>query len=196
MCCILEWGRAVKNLDRRWLVAGIALVLVSLVLVRQMQPEKNDVAYVQTELQAAVDEAETAPVEIKVHVAGAVQHAGVYTLREGQRVEDAVQLAGLAENADVDGLNRAAVLSDGQKIVVPAVGDGQQVADGQLDTLIDLNQADLRQLMTLPGIGEVKAQAILDYREQQGNFKAIEEIQQVQGIGSAIFSQIKNKIKI
>lgn len=187
-----------KNLDKRWLAAGIALVLVSLVLVGQSQPEKDDSAYVQTEMQATFDEA-AEPAEIKVHVAGAVQHAGVYTLQEGQRVEDAIQLAGMAENADVDALNRAAMLSDGQKIVVPIVGnvgETQQAVSGQEDTLIDLNQADLQQLMTLPGIGEVKAQAIIEYREQQGNFKAVEEIQQVRGIGSAIFSQIKNKIKI
>lgn len=185
-----------KNLDKRWLAAGIALVLLSLVLVWQIQPEKNDAPYVQTEMQAAFDEDVAAPAEIKVHVAGAVQHAGVYTLQEGQRVEDAIQLAGMAENADVDALNRAAILSDGQKIVVPVVGEARQDARGQEDDLIDLNQADLQQLMTLPGIGEVKAQAIIDYREQQGNFKTIEDLQQVQGIGSAIFLQIKSKIKI
>ncbi len=185
-----------KNLDKRWLAAGIALVLFSLVLVRQIQPEKHESSYVQTEMQASFDEAEAEPAEIKVHVAGAVQHAGVYTLQEGQRVEDAIQLAGMAENADVDALNRAAILSDGQKIVVPTVGEVQQGASGQEDLLVDLNQADLQQLMTLPGIGEVKAQAIIEYREQQGNFKAIEDIQQVRGIGNAIFLQIKNKIKI
>ena len=64
------------------------------------------------------------------------------------------------------------------------------------DGLISINQADLSQLMTLPGIGEVKAQAILDYRTQHGGFSSIEEIRQVKGIGESIFSQIKNKIKI
>jgi competence protein ComEA len=89
-------------------------------------------------------------------------------------------------------------LSDGQKIVVPVKNAGNQQMEKEAveDGLISINQADLNQLMTLPGIGEVKAQAILEYRTQHGGFSSIEEIRQVNGIGESIFSQIKNKIKI
>ena len=119
-------------------------------------------------------------------------------MHEGDRVEDALQLAGCLPETDADALNRAAVLSDGQKIAVPFKNiegkpNTQEVVE---DGLISINQADLSQLMTLPGIGEVKAQAILDYRTQHGGFSSIEEIRQVKGIGESIFSQIKNKIKI
>ena len=148
----------------------------------------------QPEQQTQLDE--TPQSEIVVHVAGAVKKPGVYTLLEGQRVEDAINLAGLSETADVDALNRAAVLSDGQKIIVPTVGEAEATEMPAESALVDLNQADLQQLMTLPGIGQVKAQAILDYRAQQGLFKKIEDIQQVNGIGAATFAQIKNKIKI
>jgi competence protein ComEA len=73
----------------------------------------------------------------------------------------------------------------------------QQMEEQAIDDgLISINQADLTQLMTLPGIGEVKAQAILEYRTQHGGFSLIEELRQVNGIGESIFSQIKNKIKI
>lgn len=185
-----------KILDKRLLAAAIAVVFILLVALRPTQPTaETEVVYTETEqMQQEMQEA-SAPPELVVHVAGAVKNPGVYTLTEGQRVEDAINLAGLCENADVDALNRAAVLSDGQKIVVPEVGESGPETQAE-SSLVDLNQADLQQLMTLPGIGQVKAQAILDYRAQYGNFQNIEEVQQVSGIGAATFAQIKNKIKI
>ena len=185
-----------KRIDKRWLIAGVFFMVMGCLLVKQLQPAPVEEPFisVQPEQQTQLDEASQP--EIVVHVAGAVQKPGVYTLLEGQRVEDAVNLAGLSETADVDALNRAAVLSDGQKIIVPAVGETEATELSAESTLVDLNQADLQQLMTLPGIGQVKAQAILDYRAQQGMFKQIEEVQQVNGIGAATFAQIKNKIKI
>ena len=185
-----------RNIDKKWLAAGAALLLMVCFFAKQLQPApvEEPIISVQTEQQMQPDE--IPQVEIVVHVAGAVQKSGVYTLREGQRVEDAVNLAGLSENADVDALNRAALVSDGQKIIVPAVGEAEVAETLAESALGDLNQADLQQLMTLPGIGQVKAQAILDYRAQQGLFKNIEQVQQVNGIGAATFAQIKNKIKI
>ncbi len=185
-----------RKIDKKWLVAGVVLLLTVCFFVKQLQsaPVEEPIISVQTEQQMQPDE--IPQVEIVVHVAGAVQKPGVYTLWEGQRVEDAVNLAGLSENADVDALNRAALVSDGQKIIVPAVGEAEVAETSAESALVDLNQADLQQLMTLPGIGQVKAQAILDYRAQQGLFKNIEQVQQVNGIGAATFAQIKNKIKI
>ena len=115
---------------------------------------------------------------------------------EGQRIDDAVALAGVTAQSDVDSLNRAALLSDGQKIIVPVKSEYSSVEVEIDDERINLNQADLGQLMTLPGIGEVKAQAILAYREENGSFSQIEDVQKVHGIGAATFMQIKNKIKI
>ncbi|MBO5366299.1 MAG: SLBB domain-containing protein, partial [Peptococcaceae bacterium] len=114
--------------------------------------------------------------EIVIHIAGAVENPGVYTLTEGQRVEDALQKAGIADNADADALNRAAVLFDGQKIVVPfqteRPADNMETRiepvrtdDTASQTIenekININTANITQLMTLPGIGEVKAGAII-----------------------------------
>ena len=182
------------------LLAGIAVLLIVFLAVQNIPSytSEEEFTYTAEEPTLTADEAEPLNNEIVVHVAGAVEKPGVYTMHEGDRVEDALQLAGCLPETDADALNRAAVLSDGQKIAVPFKNiegkpNTQEVVE---DGLISINQADLSQLMTLPGIGEVKAQAILDYRTQHGGFSSIEEIRQVKGIGESIFSQIKNKIKI
>lgn len=182
------------------LLAGIAVLLIVFLAVQKIPSytSEEEFTYTAEEPTLTADEAEPLNNEIVVHVAGAVKKPGVYTMHEGDRVEDALQLAGCLPETDADALNRAAVLSDGQKIAVPFKNiegkpNTQEVVE---DGLISINQADLSQLMTLPGIGEVKAQAILDYRTQHGGFSSIEEIRQVKGIGESIFSQIKNKIKI
>ncbi len=147
--------------------------------------------------------------EIVVHIAGAVENPGVYTLREGQRVEDALQKAGIADNADADALNRAAVLFDGQKIVVPfqaerpadnmetgiePVRTDDTASQTSENERININTANITQLMTLPGIGEVKASAIIRYRQEHGGFQNIDEVLLVNGIGSGIYAQIADQI--
>ena len=195
-----------QNKKQILIFAGSAVLLLIFMGMRQIMPVAGEsgFAYTAEEQKLQVEEMtelempEQDTAEIVVHVAGAVQKPGVYTLQQGNRIEDALKIAGAAEDADIDALNRAALLTDGQKIVVPykdasASSGNETIVD---DGMVNLNQASLQQLMTLPGIGEVKAQAILDYRVQHGTFSSIEEIQQVNGIGAAIYSQIKNKIKI
>ena len=144
--------------------------------------------------------------EIVVHIAGAVENPGVYTLTEGKRVEDALQKAGIADNADADALNRAAVLFDGQKIVVPfqaernmetgiePVRTDDTVSQTSENKRININTANITQLMALPGIGEVKAGAIIRYRQEHGGFQNIDEVLLVNGIGSGIYAQIIDQI--
>ncbi len=196
-----------QNRKQKWILAGIAAIFILFALLRQLPAitETDDFAYATEEVahtetmadsEAAQDDGAAASAII-VHVAGSVQKPGVYTLQQGQRVEDALQAAGVDVEADIDALNRAAILTDGQKIVVPSKNDAQQIIAQTIDDgMISLNQANLQQLMTLPGIGEVKAQAILDYRAQYGSFSSIEEIKQVSGIGEVIYGQIESKIKI
>lgn len=138
----------------------------------------------------------TPPQELVVYVTGEVISPDVYTLPPGaDRVSDAIAAAGgFTENADIDSVNQAAMLSDGQHIRVSAIGE--QLADtSQSDSsLIDINTASLELLQTLTGIGPVKAQAIIDYRQSNGPFARIEDILNVQGIGEATFESIKDKI--
>lgn len=129
-----------------------------------------------------------------VHVAGAVRKPGVYALRAGARVADAVERAGGARaSADLSAVNLASKLEDGRQVLVPRrVGGGiaagvlpstGAVAPGAPAQPIDLNTATLEQLDTLDGVGPGIAQRILDYREQHGGFRRVEELGEVPGIG-------------
>lgn len=142
-----------------------------------------------------------------IDVSGAVAQPGVYELPSGSRVEDAIAAAGgLLAEAYAQTLNMAAPLSDGSKVLVPYIEKESPVsaADGQSDSdpligagnLININSASLETLTKLPGIGEVKAQAIIDYRTQHGPFTSLEAILNVSGIGSATYENIKDLITI
>ena len=143
--------------------------------------------------------------EVKVHVVGAVTAAGVYTLPADARVDDAVRAAGATANADLSQLNLAQKLADGQKITVPAVGESAAPASTSSvsentqatpDVLVNINTATAEQLQNLPNIGEVRAKAIIDYREEHGGFKAIEELQEVSGIGEKTFEKLKAYVTV
>ena len=199
---MIQWGREMITMPEKktkLMLAGIAVCLLVFLTMQQIPKDTGKDDFIYTEAEPVIAEnVEESLSTIVVHVAGAVENPGVYTLQEGERVEDALQMAGVLPDAYNDALNRASVMSDGQKIVVPVNNAGNQQMEEQEvdDGLISINQAGLTQLMTLPGIGEVKAQSILEYRTQHGGFSSIEEIRQVNGIGESIFSQIKNKIKI
>jgi len=149
--------------------------------------------------------AEAAPVlpsaEVKVHVAGAVQNPGVYGLSPESRVEDAVAVAGgFAEGADESALNLAAFVLDGQKITVPMEGETAAADTSDLqnavtaDGRININTATKEELMRLPGIGEVRANSIVQYREAHGGFRTVEELGKVSGIGAKTFEAIKDGV--
>lgn len=149
---------------------------------------------------------------IIVQVAGAVNHPGVYTLPPGSRVTDGLEAAGGAmETANLDATNLAAPLSDGQKITIPVVGEllptqaqpadrtntidipEREITNGKL---ININTATAEVLDQLPGIGESKAAAIVEYREKNGLYKKIDELLNVPGIGPGILDDIKSLITI
>lgn len=142
-----------------------------------------------------------------VHLCGAVKEEGVYRLPEGSRLQDGIAAAGgFRTDADTVYHNLAALLKDGQKIYVPTTDETKSISveerAGEGDVLsgqtknqpVNLNTADLEQLMTLRGIGEAKAKDILRYREKVGAFQNIEEIMNVSGIGEAMFERIKEDI--
>lgn len=163
---------------------------------------------------AAAEVAAPLPALITVEAAGAVLNPGVYELLAGSRVVEVLdQAGGLSDQADKDwvakNLNLAAKLSDGDKIYLPAVGEmtepgvvsGSTV--GATETLADkcdkvnLNSATAAALdECLPGIGPAYAQRIIEYRQAHGGFKAIEEIQNVSGIGPKTFEKIKDQITV
>src|SRR5919109_2199395 len=133
---------------------------------------------------------------IYVHVGGAVRRPGLYRLEDGARVDDAIRAAGgVLEDANLDALNLAAKVKDGDKILVPSKnGQGEtQAAAGDSGAaaarggLVNLNTATVADLDTLPGIGPALAQRIISYREQHGGFRKLEDLLDVPGIGPAKF---------
>ena len=144
-----------------------------------------------------------------VYVCGAVHSPGVYKLRSDARVFEAVKLAGgLTEEAAGEYVNQAETVTDGGRIYVPtqeeALEYGTGVAetgitsgtDGKKQGKININTAGKEELMQLTGIGEAKAQSILDYREEHGRFTSTEELMQIEGIKEGVFNKIKEDITI
>jgi competence protein ComEA len=127
--------------------------------------------------------------EITVYVEGEVVNPGVYTLKDSDSIEDAIEAAGgFTPDADQSTLNLAASLRDGDQIHVYKVGNVPQN--------VNLNTADAWLLEALPGIGEVLAQRIIDYRSENGPFQQIEDLTKVDGIGPATFEDLKDKITV
>lgn len=139
---------------------------------------------------------------IVVYVCGCVKNPGVYELPSDARVSDAVQLAaGFHENAAKEAVNLAKKVEDGEQIYIPSKDEVSKQIDSvegmkEDDDCVNLNTADLEELKTLPGIGDAKAKSIINYREEHGGFKNIEEIMQIEGIKDGVFQKIKDKIKV
>jgi competence protein ComEA len=124
----------------------------------------------------------------------------VYPLPSGSRVQQAIDSAGgFTSNANTTTVNLAAVVVDGQKLYVPRQGETNPLPQDstiQPGELVELNSASVDLLLTLPGIGEDRAKAIIAYREKTGGFKTIEELQNIEGIGQATFDKLKNLVSV
>jgi competence protein ComEA len=157
----------------------------------------------------------TTAAPLAVHVAGAVARPGLYRLPAGSRVADALAFAGgKLPGADLDRLNLAAKLADGQKIFVtrrgepvppgPVSADGGAIAatsgaaepGGAGSEPIDLNAADLAALDSLPGIGPATARAILEERTRRGGFRSTRDLLRVPGIGDGRFARLKDRVRV
>ncbi|MDE7476764.1 MAG: ComEA family DNA-binding protein, partial [Lachnospiraceae bacterium] len=163
---------------------------------------------------AADTETETEPQQVYIYVCGAVELPGVYSLRQGSRLYEAVEMAGgLTADADENCLNMARQITDGEQVVIltqeealarkeagtysyPSEGDAVQQTSAQDAGLVNINTATAAELTTVSGIGASRAQAIIDYREKNGGFGSIEDIKKVDGIKDGLFSKIKDKITI
>lgn len=135
-----------------------------------------------------------------VHVCGEVQSPGVYELPEGSRIFQAVKAAGgFTEHAAEESLNLAGNVADGMQIVVMSLEDAESAAAAEKEAnagIVNLNTASKEQLMTLKGVGESRAEDIIRYREENGNFQKIEDIMKVPGIKEAGFLKIKDSITV
>lgn len=143
--------------------------------------------------------------KIWVYVCGQVASPGVYELPEESRIYEAVESAGgILEQGAAESVNLAEKASDGQRIYIPSKEEAAAMpaetpdegsSGGMNDERVNLNTADKEELMTLTGIGETRAEAILTYREENGSFHSPEDIMNVQGIKEGIYEKIKEQIK-
>jgi competence protein ComEA len=144
------------------------------------------------------------PVPVIVHVAGSVRSPGVYELHEGDRVVDAIDAAGGArKGAELGALNLAALLSDGQQVLVPRIAAATATAPAEgavpgtgTGVLVNVNTATPADLEVLPGIGEVLAGTIVAYREEHGPFTSVDQLEDVSGIGPVTLEEIRDLVTV
>jgi competence protein ComEA len=189
----------VPALSRRQLFGvAVAVAVLLLLLVRHLGGSGSAPAV--TPLRASAPPRPAVAKLLVVDVAGAVRRPGLYRLGSGSRIDDAIAAAGgPTAKAQLDAVNLAAPVADGEQVVVPgrgAVGAAASppAAGSSPSAPLDLNSATLEQLEGLPGLGPVTAQKILDYRQQHGVFHSVEELQGVPGIGPAHMAQLKGLV--
>lgn len=151
-------------------------------------------------------------VGIYIHICGAIANPGVYNVDREARIIDLIELAGgLLSEAAGDYINQAQSVADGQRIYIPTkeeiidlnlmeiMQDDNRISEKEQEKtsdLININEADAKELMKLPGIGQVKADSILEYRDTKGEFQTIEEVMNITGIKEGLFNQISSYLVI
>ena len=182
-------------------MAGVALTLVLgglgiAVFVTAVTPHGSSTVIAPDDVEPS---AEPVAAEIYVHILGQVARPGLYALPDGARAVDAVAAAGgFTPQADAGGVNLARFVSDGEQIVVPAVGEANSGAAPGVggDGRVNLNTADAAALDTLPGVGPATAAKILAWREQHGRFEAVEDLLDVGGIGEAKLEALRDLVTV
>jgi competence protein ComEA len=186
------------------LLLALVLVLGARFLVRAGSSAGPVAPPIIGSTEAGAGAAPVAAPKLVVYVVGAVRRPGVYRLAEGTRVEDAViRAGGTTPKADLIGVNLAAPLADGQQVLVPArlpaavaAAEGAAVSAGGSVPAgpVQLSVATVEQLDTLPGIGPITAQKIVDYRTAHGAFRSVDDLDEVPGIGPSRVEQLRDLV--
>lgn len=161
--------------------------------------KKTDTLEVLPDVEQEVEVDTAEEVMIVVHICGAINQPGVYTVPEGSRLYEVIaQAGGLKEEAVTESVNQARILSDGEQIYIPTVEESNSLTgDSNVSQgKVNLNTASKEELMTLTGIGESKAESIISYREEHGRFQSIEELMQIRGIKEGVYLKIQDKITV
>ena len=195
-----SWSLSVKAA----VIGGVLLLLVGVGgLFSKKEEAVEDVTVVETTMLAEKTEVSTTQeVVIFVDIKGAVKNPGVYQMKLGDRVKDALDAAGgLTGEADSQKVNLAQRVEDQMVIVVPKVGEeateipvGGTSKEAAKDGKVNINTATVEELKTLKGVGEKKAEAIIEYRKKNGSFKTKEDLMKVRGIGKKLFESFQERI--
>ena len=191
-----SWSLFVKG-------AVIAVVLLLLVGVGGLLPKKEEsVEEIETVLAEKTEESSTQEAVIFVDIKGEVKKPGVYQMKVGDRVKDAIEAAGgMTAEADSQKVNLAQRVEDQMVIVVPKVGEeaeeipaGETRKEATKEGKVNINTATVEELKTLKGVGEKKAEAIIEYRKKNGSFQTKEDLMKVRGIGKKLFESFQERI--
>ena len=195
-----SWSLSVKGA----VIGGVLLLLVGVGgLFSKKEEAVEDVTVVETTmLVEKTQDSTTQESVIFVDIKGAVNNPGVYQMKSGDRVKDALDAAGgLTDEADSQKVNLAQRVEDQMVIVVPKVGEevtempaGATSKEASKEGKVNINTATVEELKTLKGVGEKKAEAIIDYRKKNGSFKTKEDLMKVRGIGKKLFESFQERI--
>jgi competence protein ComEA len=190
------------SISRAQALAYAVALLVALTIAGRVVLGGDDAPPAPRMSSVALD-VEEEPRKLVVHVAGAVNHPGLYELDDGSRIDDAIAEAGGARpKAALELVNLAAPVADGQQVLVPlrgaavAAGGGEGGGPVAPGGKVSLNSATIEQLDALPGIGPVTAQQIIDFRTANGSFSSVEELDAVPGIGPARLEQLRELVSL
>ena len=195
-----SWSLTVKGA----VIGGVLLLLVGVGgLFSKKEEAVEEIAVVETTVLAEKTEVSTTQeAVIFVDIKGAVKNPGVYQMKAGDRVKDALDAAGgLTDEADSQKVNLAKRLEDQMVIVVPKFGEeaeeipaGATSKEATKEGNVNINTATVEELKTLKGVGEKKAEAIIEYRKKNGSFKTKEDLMKVRGIGKKLFESFQERI--
>ena len=202
-----EWKEKWESwslLAKAAVIGGILLILVGVGgLFSKKEESVEETTVVETTVLAEKTEASTTQeTVIFVDIKGAVKNPGVYQMKVGDRVKDALDAAGgLTAEADSQKVNLAKRLEDQMVIVVPKVGEeaeeipaGETRNEATKEGKVNINTATVEELKTLKGVGEKKAEAIIEYRKKNGSFQTKEDLMKVRGIGKKLFESFQERI--
>ncbi|WP_194841993.1 helix-hairpin-helix domain-containing protein [Gracilibacillus salitolerans] len=189
---------------KNWYLVLVVAAILLWLLIDPSREEPNEVAdqIMEENNSEMLEEEELVPTEYKIDIKGEIKNPGVYQVTENDRVEDVIHLAGgFSSNADNQMINLAERVYDEMVIYVPAKGENaeekQQVIDtGNDDQQVKVNIASIEEMQTIPGIGEVKANAIIEYRETYGRFEKLEDLTKVSGIGDKTVEKLEEYVRI
>ena len=195
-----SWSLAVKAA----VIGGILLILVGVggLFSKKEESVEGTEVVVTTVLAEKTEVSTTQETVIFVDIKGAVKNPGVYQMKVGDRVKDALDAAGgLTEEADSQKVNLAKRLEDQMVIVVPKVGEeAEEISAGVTskeeakEGKVNINTATVEELKTLKGVGDKKAEAIIEYRKKNGSFQTKEDLMKVRGIGKKLFESFQERI--